>query len=494
IVIESAHFDPDSISQSSRRHNLPSEASRRFARGVDTQLQEVAAERALNLLVELGGAVASLGRTVVDHASDPAAIALDPQLPSRLVGLTYEKDEVVGALRSCGCQVVDVETTSLAVTPPSWRPDLLIAVDLVEEVARIHGYESIPSLLPRAPSGGALTEIQRLHRRVGIVLAGAGLVEVQSYPFLSPNIHDELGLADGDARRRALRLANPLSDEEPELRTSLLPGLLTTLRRNVGRGFSDVALFETGLVFRPDTESSRHPKDPPRPRIDRRPSEAELAALDALLPRQPRRVGAVFTGKRLRSGSWGDGRDADWADAIEVAQLVANAARVELDVTNDVHAPWHPGRCAALHVNDALVGHAGEIHPRVLARLELPPGTCAMEIELDVIDQHRPQAVTPAPAVSSYPVAKEDVSLVVPATVPACDVEQGLREGGGPLLESVRLFDVYSGDQVGEANRSLAFSLRFRAPDRTLSADEVAAARDAAVAAAHRKTGAELRR
>ncbi|HVQ87032.1 MAG TPA: phenylalanine--tRNA ligase subunit beta [Actinomycetes bacterium] len=505
IVIEAAHFDPDSVSRSSRRHKLHSEASRRFARGVDVSLQEVAAERAASLLVELGGATLLPGRTVVDYAVEPTAILLDVELPSRLVGLDYTRDEVVSALQSCGCEVAGDDdagdntgdrtsgAATLVVTPPSWRPDLLIPADLVEEVARIHGYDAIPSLLPEAPAGGGLTDSQRLHRRVGMVLAGAGLVEVQSYPFLSPQVHDKLGLPDDDARRRALRIANPLSDEEPELRTSLLPGLLATLRRNIGRGFDDAALFETGLVFRPDTDSSRHPNQTERPGVERRPTDAELAELDALLPRQPRRVAVVLTGQREPSGWWGAGRAATWGDAVEAALLVAGAAGVDLEISSDEHAPWHPGRCAALRLDGELVGHAGELHPRVLADLGLPARTCAMELELDVIDKHASKSPTPAPHVSTYPVAKEDVSLLVADAVTAFEVAEALRVGGGDLIESVRLFDVFASEQLGAGNKSLAFSLRFRAPDRTLAPEEVAAARDAAVAEAHHRTGAVQR-
>ena len=492
IVIESAHFDADTISRSSRRHRLASEASRRFARGVDTQLQEVAAERAVNLLAELGGARVLGGRTVVDHSTPTPVIGLDLDLPTRLVGRQYSDDEVVQSLRAAGC-AVELLDRRARVTPPSWRPDLLMAEDLVEEVARICGYESIPSVLPAAPAEGGLTDDQRLRRRVGLTLAGTGYVEVLTYPFIDPAVHDAFGLETDDPRRRAVRLANPLSDEEPELRTSLLPGLVGAARRNIGRGFDDLALFECGLVFRPETDLAHHPHSPPRPGVHQRPTDQELLELEALLPRQPLRVAVLLTGRRERPGWWGAGREAVWGDAVEAARVVAAAANLELDVANDVHAPWHPGRCAALSVAGELVGHAGELHPGVLATLGLPARTCAMELELDVLEQHRQPAGARAPDISGYPVAKEDVALVVSEDVPAQEVRAALADGGGHLLESVRLFDVFSGDQVGQGRRSLAFALRLRAPDRTLTAEEVTATRDAAVAEAHRRTGAVQR-
>jgi phenylalanyl-tRNA synthetase beta chain len=489
IVLEAAHFDPASISRSARRHKLPSEASRRFARGVDTELQAAAAERAASLLAELGGAVVSPGRTVVGERSAPASIVLDPREAARLVGIDFAVDEVRQRLEQIGADVTET-AGRLEVQVPTWRPDLTMPADLVEEVARLHGYQNIPSVLPPAPASAGLTSQQRLRRRVGLALAGAGFVEVQSYPFLSPQVHDDLGLTAGDPRRAALVLANPLSDEEPELRTTLLPGLLATLRRNIGRGVEQVALFEAGLVYLPDG-NHRHPV-PPRPVVDRRPTEAELAEVAALLPRQPRKVAVVAAGQRERAGWWGAGRPVTWGDAIDAAHVVAEACGVHLTVAADELAPWHPGRCARLEVDGVAVGHAGELHPQVVVALGLPERTCAMELDLDLLmpDQER---LTVAPQFSTFPVAKEDLAFVVDADVPVSTVSDALVRGGGDLVESVRLFDVYEGEQVPEGQRSLAFAVRLRAPDRTLTPDEVAEVRAAAVAEAARSTGAVLR-
>ena len=198
----------------------------------------------------------------------------------------------------------------------------------------------------------------------------------------------------------------------------------------------------------------------------------------------------------FRSGWWGKGRPADWADSIEAARTIAREAGVELTVRSDQHAPWHPGRCAALFVTSAgeetLVGHAGELHPRVIKELHLPERTCAMEIELDLLEQAVDGALQ-APRISTFPVATQDVALIVAQDVPATTVEEALRAGAGQLLESLRLFDVFTGDQIGEGKKSLAYALRFRAPDRTLTVDEATAARDAAVALAAERTGAVLR-
>ena len=299
---------------------------------------------------------------------------------------------------------------------------------------------------------------------------------------------DAMGLPEGDGRRVAVRLANPLSDEEPLLRTTLLPGLLGVVRRNVGRGQTDLTVFECGLVFRPDPV--RQP-DAPRLPVDRRPTDEELARLEAAVPRQPWHVATALAGSWEPKGWWGSGRPVSWADAIEAARVVARAARVQLTVAAEDHAPWHPGRCAALFVHGRRVGHAGELHPRVVEALDLPARTCTMELDLDAF--HASDEPVRAPRFSTFPVATLDVALIVDAHVPAAEVEAALRDGAGDLLESLRLFDMFTGSQIGAGKKSLAYALRFRAVDRTLTVEETTAARDAAVAAAAARTGAVLR-
>jgi phenylalanyl-tRNA synthetase beta chain len=495
MVIEAAHFDDIGTARMGRRHRLHSEASYRFERGVDRELPLYASLRAARMLAELGGAEIVPGVTHAQAPVEPVTVTMAAGHPDRVAGVAYGRDTVIGRLEQVGCAVegdpVEGDTV-LTVTPPSWRPDLNDPNDLAEEVIRLEGYEAIPSRAPRPIAGGGLTPRQRLRRRVGRALAGAGYVEVLSYPFVAEKDWDALQLPSDDARRRALRLANPMSDDEPLLRTTLLPGLLKALARNVGRGFGDVSLFETGLVFRPRPGA---PERAPRLPVDRGPTAEELASLEAALPDQPERVAVVLAGERDPSGWWGQGRPAGWADAIEAARTVAAEAGVELTVKADQHAPWHPGRCAALYLSDpqagdTLVGHAGELHPRVTKAYGLPPRTCAMELELSRLGD---PGVVRAPHVSPYPVATQDVALIVDESVSAADVEAALREGAGELLEAIRLFDVYTGEQAGEGRKSLAYSLRFRAPDRTLTTEEANASRDAAVSAAAERTGAMLR-
>ncbi len=537
LVIEAAHFSAEGTARMSRRHRLSTEASARFERGVDRELPLRASARAASLLAALGGGSAVPGCT---HASAevtrvPVVMAVD--YPDQVAGVVYGLATVSRRLRQVGCELTvegdaatgtgpgaasvassspsrhvrndhgkhDRSGQRLTVLPPSWRPDLTDPSDLAEEVIRLEGYQNIPVRMPRAPAGHGRTARQRMRQTIGRTLAAAGYVEVISNPFSGPADADRLQLPPGDPRRNAPRLVNPIKEDEPLMRSTLLPGLLRVLGRNIGRGFADVALFELGLVFLTRPEGQRIA---PILRVDRGPTVQDVATLDAALPDQPLHLAVALAGHRELPGWWGDGRPASWEDAVETAREVLRTSRVPFAVRADQHAPWHPGRCAALYVQagegqEWLAGHAGELHPRAVQEFGLPPRTCAMELDMSVIET---AAIALGPVqgqvISAYPVATQDVALTVPAAVPAADVEAALVAGAaaaagaagtGVFLESIRLFDVYTGEQAGEGRKSLAYTLRFRAPDRTLTAEEASAAREAAVAEAARRTGAVLR-
>lgn len=494
VLIEAAHFDPTSVARTSRRHRLVSEASKRFERGVDPAIPAAAAEMAARLLVEHGGGQIDPGVTDLDHTSRPHAFRLELAEPSRIVGVDYPRERVLQVLRDLGAEVRETEDERyVEVTPPSWRPDLVNdspAPDYAEEIARIDGYNNIPSITPTPTEGRGLTHGQKTRRVVADALAGAGFTEVLSYPFVAPELADQLMLPADDDRRRAVRLANPLSEERPLLRTSVLSSLVDVLRRNISRGQKDVALFEMGLVFRPGGPLGRAPL----PSVAHRPSEAELEQLYAAVPAQPRRVGIIATGLAEQAGWWGSGRLVEWSDMVAAVEAVAAALVVPVVVSADAdHAPWHPGRCARITLTDGtLVGHAGELHPKALSALDLPPRTVAAEIDVDVLTTASDRAVQAAPF-STFPAALTDIALLVRSDVPAGDVESALRRGAGESLESVTLFDVYEGDRIEAGHRSLAYRLTFRAADRTLTTDEVNGFRDAAVAEAARAVGAVQR-
>ncbi len=484
VLFEAAHWAPLSVAHTARRHKLPSEASKRFERGADPALGPVATARAVELLTSIAGGTVG-GVTDVNTVAPRAAIRMSIDHPARIAGVPYPSSLPGELLAELGC-TVETDGETLVVTPPTWRPDLTEPIELVEDVIRLAGYDDVPSILPPLRPGAGLTAAQKRRRTVGRAMAAAGYVETICLPFVTPGSFDALGLPADDDRRTAVRLANPLSDEEPLMRTTLLSGLLGALRRNIGRGQRDLALYETGLVFLPSIDAPA----PPSLGVDHRPSEAELAAIDAALPAQPRHIAAVLTGEFAPAGWWGAGAAASWSDAIEAARVTVDAAGQAATVRAGSRAPWHPGRCAEIVVGDIVVGYAGELHPEVCAALELPKRTCAMEVNLDAI----PLAGTPMAApLANYPLALIDVALVVPEATPAGDVEAALLAGAGELLEGVRLFDVYASDALGAGKKSLAYKMTFRAPDRTLTVEEAVAARDAAVSVAATRFGATLR-
>jgi len=475
VLLESAHFAPSSITRTARRHRLPSEASKRFERGVDPDLAAAAAEAAVRLLEELGGAKAGPG-TDTDQRPERPVLSLPVAKAGQVAGLDYSRATVVRRLEQVGCTVTGEDP--LLVTPASWRPDITGQAELVEEVIRLEGYDTVPVVLPVAPAGRGLTPGQRLRRTAGRALAQAGLCEVVTPPFVAEDLLETLGQAHFEAPR----LLNPLSEEEALLRPSMVPGLLQALQRNVGRGLHDVAIFETGSVFR-----GRGRPAAQVPSTEGRPSAQALAALDAALPDQPRTAGIALAGRRA-------GRPVEVGDAVEALQTMARALGLHLRVTRGGGAPYHPGRCAVLLLDGHTVGTAGELHPRTVAALELPPRTVVAEVDLDALVLAAVAAGSRrAPVVSPYPPSSVDVALVVDEGVLSADVEATLHEAAGELLEHLQLFDVFTGPQVGEGKKSLAFTLRFRAPDRTLTDVEVLAARDAAVAAAWESHDAVLR-
>jgi phenylalanyl-tRNA synthetase beta chain len=490
VLLEAAVWDPAAVSRTARRLHLPSEAARRYEREVDPAISVAALDRCAALLADIAGGVVS--EKLTDWRGDPPRddwslppIPISADLPDRTAGVSYRPGTTARRLTQIGAAVTaDGET--LTVTPPSWRPDLLQPADLVEEVLRLEGLELIPSVLPSAPAGRGLSADQRRRRAIGKSLALSGYVEVLPTPFLPAGVFDAWGLPADDERRHTTELLNPLEADRPHLATTLLPGLLEALARNVSRGIVDVALFAIAQVVQPTAQTKSVGLIP----VDRRPTDEEIAGLDASLPYQPRHVAAVLTGLREPRGPWGEGRRVEAADAFEAVRIVARASGVDVVLRAAQYLPWHPGRCAEVLVGDVAVGHAGQLHPAVIERSGLPAGTCAVELNLDAIPIVQ---ALPAPRVSPFPAVFQDVNLVLDADASAQEVEDAVRAGAGELLEDIRLFDIYTGPQIGEGRKSLTFALRFRAADRTLTEDEASAARDAAVRCAAERLGAVLR-
>ncbi len=485
VLVEAAHWDAVSMFRSGKRHRISSEAGKRNERGVDPTICAAAADRVVELLIEHGGGRADTGVTVVGTPPAMPTVDVPGDLAARVSGMDITEERSVQCLRAVGCVVEGSET--LRVTPPPWRPDLTDTQDFSEEVIRLVGYDHVPSILPTPPSGRGLTQVQKLRRRIGRTLAGEGYVEVVNFPFIGTSDLDSLGLPADDPRRALVRLSNPLSSEADSMTSTLLPGVLRAAGKNVGHGTTDLAIFETATVTLPRGAGPAAILP-----VDRPPTRAEFAAFDAVLPAQPLHLAVVALGEVTTGGWWGEGRQAMWTDAVDAVRAVADALGVKVTSAAASLAPWHPGRCAELSLDGLVIGHAGEVHPTVCQSFGLPKRTVAAEVDLNALIE-RAVHLRPAPQFSSYPVAKEDVALVVDDSVAAADVEAALREGAGDLLESIRLFDLYTGDQAGPGKKSLAFALRFRAPDRTLKEGEATAARDVAVVLAADRTGAVQR-
>jgi phenylalanyl-tRNA synthetase beta chain len=488
VLIEAAHFEEVSIARSRRRHKLPSEASKRFERGVDWHVANIAAQRAVDLLVELAGGTADEAGTDVGTAPDSVTIELPAAFAAARIGIDFTEEQIVTSLEDLGAAVVKNDG-GWTVTAPSWRNDLETKEDLSEEIARLVGYDQIPATLPVAPPGRGLTRVQQQRRRLIQALADAGLTEVLSYPFVSKAANDTFGVAEQGVSRTAVKLANPISEEQGFLRTSILPGLIEVAKRNHSRGFRDLALFESGLVFLP-SEGMGTDSIPP---LGVKPSEEVLDGLYDGVPAQPFHLAAVLTGHDSPAAAAHAPRVWDWADALDIARLAGDVLGVEIVVSQGSHQAFHPGRAAQLSLRTGeVVGYAGELHPKLLAASDMPARSVALEINADALFDAAPDVIV-ARHISTFPVATQDVALVVPADVPADEVLAALREGAGELLEDVALFDVYAGKGIEEGKKSLAFGLRFRADDRTLTADEASAAREGAVAVAAERFGAVQR-
>ena len=500
VLLEAAHFDAVSVARSARRHKLPSEASKRFERGSDPELPPVAAQYAAELLVEYGGGTIDAGVTDVNDVKPQPTVTLPFAAATQLIGVDYAPERVEELLRAIGCCVTKSSDDTFAVVPPSWRPDLVGGpAHLIEEIARLDGYDKIPSVVPVGPAKIGNPAPLRTRREVSDTLAEAGLTEVMTYPFLGSE-HDLMGLPVDDPRRDTVKLANPLADDAPALRSSLLDTLLDTASRNVSRGNPRVAIFELDQVV-----SAQGVVPASIPGVEEKPSDEVMQALRAGVPKQPWHVAAVLAGNAMEASPHDAARSWDWADAIELAIRVAVsqglAVRPEALGAGGqatVAAPFHPGRVAQIRVGaltgGKVLGSAGELHPKVCQNFGLPPRTCAFELDLDAIEKARPKDAFQLRPVSTFPAAKEDLAFVVKQDVPALKVYNAIAKAGEGLVEELRLFDVFeNAEQLGEGRKSLAFALRLRAADHTLSPQEIKETRNRIIKKVEKTCQATLR-
>jgi len=478
IALEAVHFCEVCIAKNSRRHKLSSEASRRLERSVDPSLAEFASARFVQLLTAHSSA--QHVATMVDGEPIYAPlVTIDPAYVSKTLGFDIPAKKVAGVLRVIGC---DVDEKSFTIDPPSWRADLLTPADFTEEVARMIGYDKIPSVLPPRPLHATLTPTQKRRRAVATMLASRGLAEVQTFPFTNQATIDSMGFVG--ERAATYKVANPMSEEFPLMRVHLVPGLIEVAQRNISRGAKDFAIFEMGSIFR----SSQKLVSAISPDLSKRPGQKIIDEIFASVPPQGYHVAGLFVGKTENENWQGKARAYNWQDAIAYAQDVLALCNLEWTVARSDLAPWHPGRCAELIVNGKAVAHAGELHPRVVAAYGLPERSVAFAVALGALPD---SALVRPTTVGTMPAAVQDVALIIDSNVSAADVEGALRAGAGDLLESITLFDRY--DKIGDGKISLAFTLVFRAQDRTLTGEEVSAMREAATAVAASKFGAVVR-
>lgn len=486
VVIEAAHFDPVVVAKSGRRHKLSTEASRRFERGVDPALPNVVAAKAVRMIQDLSSGRLT-GVSEVDFTKPLPAMRFDLQAPARTVGAEISPAEATKALKSVGCEFVG--STRLRV--PTWRPDLTESADLVEEVVRVWGYQRIPSTLPKAQVGRGLNPTQKLRANVAHLLARRGLVEVLNQPFVGEAALADLRINSSDERSQMLAMANPLSEEEPFFRSTLLPNLVATAKRNLNRGNDDYGIFEIGQVTYLANKRERRVH---RPALTKRPSKSEVAKVKALLPAQFEVCGGLLYGLRERAGWWGEPKPREWVEAVDLVRDILSENGVSYETEPVEVAPWHPGRAAAFRdlATGALLGIAGELHPGVVKDLCLPVGAGAFEVNLDqVVRSAAP--LDSVGAVSVLPIAKEDIALLVDEGVSVAAVETAIKRGAGETLESLRLFDVYRSDSLGRGKKSLAFAMKFRPKSGTLTAEDLAKLRAEVLRSAEKAVGATLR-
>jgi phenylalanyl-tRNA synthetase beta chain len=475
VLIESAHFPPATVRRTMRRLGMSTEGGQRWARGVDPAGAEPVCAQAAALMAGLAGGTVAAGRLRAGPGvGQRPAIRLDWGRSAARLGAPADPEFAATHLRSVGCRTEVPDDRTVVAVPPSWRFDIELWADLEEEVARRWGYDQIPATLPGA-TGGRLTDEQRLRRQTRQLLAGMGVTEAQTYPFLSRATLDQLGLDPDDPRRRTLRLVNPLSEEAPELRTTLLPGLADVARRNLARGLAGVAVHELGGVFLPAGP------------------DAERPGRDRGLPDEPLILGLLLAGQRQR-GRFDDPTAAyDFADIKGVVEgLVAGLGVGGVGYRAEGPPPYHPGRCAGVFLGQRAVGLLGQLHPRVAADLELPAATFAAELELPPLLAAVP-TMRPAPTPSPYPELSFDVAFLVPPGVAASDLQAVLREAGGEQLTRLTLFDAYEGPPLPPGHRNLAYRVALQAADRTLTDADGAAVRDRMAALAAERLGATLR-
>jgi phenylalanyl-tRNA synthetase beta chain len=465
VILESAYFDPPTIAFTARRQNLRTEASARFERGMDVEMVPFAAERAAQLLSELAGGRVSA--TVTDEYPtriERARVRLRPSRTDKLLGITISRSEQAERLRSIEMEVSDA-TGTLDVLVPIFRPDIRREVDLIEEVARLHGFQELPSTLPKGATGG-LERNQRAERKLRAVLADLGVYEAVTPSLIAPEDVERLGLDESNPTRRMVEVTNPMAEDERAMRTTLLPSLLKAVALNRAQRAEGMALFEVARIYEPTGDQ---------------------------LPQEGLVLAAAFSGLR-RAQEWtGPARTWDFFGVKGVLEAAFESMGLEAPgFAPATGMPFHPTRAATVSLGAVPLGALGELHPEICERFDVAERTLVFELSLAPLFEALPERVQ-LQAPSRYPGAYLDLAVVVEEAVAAGKVREVIARAGVPEVVSVRLFDVYRGEQVATGMKSLAFALEMRIEGRTMTDDEALEVRDRILPALQERTGGTIR-
>ena len=497
VLLEVANWNGTNILRTSRQLGLRSEASSRFEKQLHPALCLRAQAVASKLMVELCGAKLVPGTIdVAAEVPEPRRLRLRGARVSGLLGMEIPQADQVAYLERLGFGVA-VDGDDLEVTvPPDRHYDVTREVDLIEEVARVHGIdEHLPTTLP-ATAGrvGGLSREQRLRRRAEDGLRDLGFDQVVGWSFTDPGEPARLRIPFDDLRSSAVLLSNPLSEDQSAMRTMVLGSLLDVASRNLARGSERVALFEAGSVYLMEA-----PPQPPGGEDPERPAVGEVNPLAGVFPgeqpapvAEPFRIAALAVGP-LSARSWrGGGEPADFFVLKGVLEALAAGLGAELSFERAAEPFLHPGRSAAVEIGGVPAGWLGELHPLVCREWDVD-AAAGFEIDLAPLLAAAGAGDESYEDVTTFPAAYQDLAVVVPAEVAATEVRAAVLAGGGELLVGAEVFDLFEGEQLGEGRKSLALALEFRAPDRTLTDEEVGAAREAIKAKLEAEVGGTLR-
>jgi phenylalanyl-tRNA synthetase beta chain len=502
VLIEAAFFDPISIYRTAKRHKLPSEASKRFERTIDNNIQAVAAQACVDLLLKYGGPNAKVTDQVgdINNTVPRKSFELKFSKVADIIGVDIPVEQCVEILQKVGCSNIKNAETIITLTPPSWRPDLNIAEDYIEEIARVYGYDKIPSTLPSRDISNAkrlgLTPIQKSLRKVSDALALAGWNEVMSYPFVGVENFKNMLIPADDPRCNAVKLSNPIAEQYPFMRTEILQSLLPIASLNIRRSNDSFKIFEQGLVYQP-RKTVNAPSFEGGYKLDGK----DLGQINAAVPLQPLKIAGIIVGAGQNATSIIRPNDTDYFDAIETIETLSNALFTKLSVTqvpgaytpkdqlqgnqtpgdrepgtqdkvNVSRMPFHPYRFGEISTGRKSVGVIGELHPTVCDNFNLPHHSVAFELNLNALNIDLDNPIFEAKLISKFPPVKQDLSVLVPTNASLATVQKSILETPEAEIETADIIDIFESEKLGPSVRSVTFSIKFRSLEKTLSPEE----------------------